>query len=69
MEPVSIHLPADQTLRQAFGSRLQTDVPLKRYTAARIGGNADVLVTVNSSTELAEAAGLDTTEITKKWQD
>ncbi len=43
-----------QTLSQAFGSRLKTDVSLKRYTSARIGGLADVLVTARSAAELAE---------------
>jgi UDP-N-acetylmuramate dehydrogenase len=47
-------LPHLDTLRQYFGERLQTGVPLKRYTAARLGGSADVLVTVTSSSELAE---------------
>lgn len=51
-------LPNLQTLRNAFGERLQTGVSLKRYTAARIGGNADVMITVNSSNELAETARL-----------
>jgi UDP-N-acetylmuramate dehydrogenase len=43
-----------QTLRNAFGIRLQENVSLKRYTAARIGGAADVMITVETSTELAE---------------
>lgn len=42
------------TLRSAFGERLQTNVSLKRFTAARIGGTADVLITVDSSEMLAE---------------
>jgi len=46
------------TLRDAFGERLQADIPLKRYTAARIGGNADAMITANSSEELAETAKL-----------
>jgi len=49
-------LPALQILRDTFGERLQVDVPLKRYTAARIGGDADFMITVNSSGQLAEAA-------------
>ena len=51
-------LPYLRTLRDAFGERLQVDIPLKRYTAARIGGNADVMISVNSSDELAETAKL-----------
>ncbi len=31
-------------LRSTFGDRLQENVPLSSYTAARIGGPADVLV-------------------------
>lgn len=46
------------TLRDAFGERLQADIPLNRYTAARIGGNADAMITANSSEELAETAKL-----------
>ena len=42
------------TLRAAFGERLQVNVSLARYTSARIGGPADVLVTANSADELAE---------------
>jgi UDP-N-acetylmuramate dehydrogenase len=43
-----------QILRTAFGNRIQENVSLKRYTAARIGGAADVMITVESSEELAE---------------
>jgi len=34
------------TLRSVFRDHFQENVSLKRYTAARIGGNADYLVTV-----------------------
>ncbi len=47
-------LPNPEILGAAFGERLQVNVPLKRYTAARIGGRADVLIRANSSDELAE---------------
>jgi UDP-N-acetylmuramate dehydrogenase len=47
-------LPYLQSLRNAFGDRLQVDVSLKRYTAARMGGNADILITADSSDELAD---------------
>jgi UDP-N-acetylmuramate dehydrogenase len=47
-----------QTLRNAFGTRMQENVSLKRYTAARIGGAADILITVETSTELAEVTKL-----------
>jgi UDP-N-acetylmuramate dehydrogenase len=42
-----------QILEDAFGDCLQVEVSLKRYTAARIGGKADVVITANSSYELA----------------
>jgi UDP-N-acetylmuramate dehydrogenase len=47
-----ISLAQIETLRDVFGDRLQVNVSLKRYTAARIGGNADVMITVSSSSEL-----------------
>ena len=53
-----ISLTSLQRLRDAFGERLMVDIPLKRYTSARIGGKADVMVSVNSSEELAETAKL-----------
>jgi UDP-N-acetylmuramate dehydrogenase len=46
--------PDLQKLRAIFGDRLSENVSLKRYTAARIGGNADVLIVADSSTQLAE---------------
>lgn len=42
-------------LRDHFGDALQENVPLAPYTSARIGGPADVLLTVKSADELAEA--------------
>ncbi len=49
----SLPLPV---LRQIFAERMQENVILAPYTSARIGGPADVLVTVTSADELAEAA-------------
>jgi UDP-N-acetylmuramate dehydrogenase len=43
-------------LRLAFGDRLEENVPLSGYTAARIGGLADVLLTVRKSEQLLQAA-------------
>jgi UDP-N-acetylmuramate dehydrogenase len=43
-------------LRSAFGDRMQENVLLSGYTAARIGGPADALVFVHSAGELAQAA-------------
>jgi UDP-N-acetylmuramate dehydrogenase len=54
MLPMTVSLPYLESLRNVFGEHLQVDVPLKRYTAARIGGNADVMITANSAHELAE---------------
>ncbi|MBC8505996.1 MAG: UDP-N-acetylmuramate dehydrogenase [Anaerolineales bacterium] len=54
MIPVTT-LPLD-SLRSIFGDNMQTDVPLARYTAARVGGLADVLITVNSAKELEMTA-------------
>jgi UDP-N-acetylmuramate dehydrogenase len=47
-----ISLAQIETMRDEFGDRLLVNVSLKRYTAARIGGNADVMITVSSSSEL-----------------
>jgi UDP-N-acetylmuramate dehydrogenase len=43
-------------LCSTFGDRLQENVPLSGYTAARIGGPADALVFVRSADELSDAA-------------
>jgi UDP-N-acetylmuramate dehydrogenase len=51
---MTVSLPYLESLRNVFGERLQVDVPLKRYTAARIGGNADVMITANSVNELVD---------------
>ena len=40
-------------LRAMFGDRLQENVSLAPYTSARIGGPADMLITVKSADELA----------------
>jgi UDP-N-acetylmuramate dehydrogenase len=45
--------PVD-VLRIRFGDMVQQNVPLAPYTSARIGGNADALVTVNSADELEQ---------------
>lgn len=47
----SLHL---QLLRSIFGERLKTEVPLARYTSARVGGPADAFLPVDSASELAE---------------
>jgi len=45
-------------LRQKFGDAVQENVTLAPYTSARIGGPADVLLTVKSADELADAVQL-----------
>lgn len=45
-------------LRRRFGDAVQEQVALASYTSARIGGPADVLVTVKSADELADAMQL-----------
>lgn len=45
-----------RALVEAFGPKLQRDVPLAPYTSARIGGPADYLIVVRSADELAAAA-------------
>lgn len=49
---MTISIAQIQSMRDAFGERVQVNVSLKRYTAARIGGNADVTITVDSSAAL-----------------
>ncbi len=43
-------------LRSTFGDHMQENIPLSSYTAARIGGPADVILFVHSADELANAA-------------
>ncbi|MBI3153605.1 MAG: FAD-binding protein, partial [Chloroflexi bacterium] len=52
----SVH--AVDVLRQQFGDAVQENISLAPYTSARIGGPADVLVTVKSADELAAAVQL-----------
>ncbi len=52
----SVH--AVDVLRQQFGDAVQENISLAPYTSARIGGPADVLVTVKSADELAAAMQL-----------
>jgi UDP-N-acetylmuramate dehydrogenase len=47
-----------QALEVAFGDRVKQQAALARYTAARIGGPADVLLEVDSANELAKAVSL-----------
>ena len=47
-----------ERFRQAFGDAFQVDVRMSRYTSARVGGPADMFVTVHSASELQTAAEL-----------
>ncbi|GAB4400282.1 MAG: UDP-N-acetylmuramate dehydrogenase [Anaerolineales bacterium] len=49
---------AVDVLRQKFGDAVQENMSLAPYTSARIGGEADVLLTVKSADELADAMRL-----------
>jgi UDP-N-acetylmuramate dehydrogenase len=51
MNPASL-----SELRTIFGDRMQENAPLSGYTAARIGGPADLLVFVRKADELVQAA-------------
>jgi UDP-N-acetylmuramate dehydrogenase len=53
---VALTLAQIQGLCEEYGERVQVNVSLKRYTAARIGGNADVMITVETSEQLARVA-------------
>lgn len=44
--------------REAFGDHFQLNVPLARYTSARVGGPAEMFVTVKNGTELQTAVEL-----------
>lgn len=50
--------PHWEKLYTAFGERIQRDVPLARYTAARVGGTADFLVVAESVDHLVDAVSL-----------
>lgn len=45
------------SLQSRFGERARFGVPLKRYTAAQIGGPAECLIEIGSAAMLAEVAG------------
>ncbi len=53
---MTLTLDQIQSLRETFGERVQVNVPLKRHTAAHIGGSADLMITVTSAGELAQVA-------------
>lgn len=56
MNPAQGQAGRQPDLGAIFGERLRRDVPLARYSSARIGGPADYLLEVKSAADLAEAA-------------
>ncbi len=50
--------PALQMLGEKFGSRLGRDVPMARYTAARLGGPAQALLELQTLDELVDVISL-----------
>ncbi len=50
---ISMHVSIVEELTARFGKQVRRDVSLAPYTSARVGGPADVLVTVHSADELA----------------
>ena len=48
----------DELLRSRFGEAVRFNDPLARYTVARLGGPADVVIEASSLTQLADAAML-----------
>jgi UDP-N-acetylmuramate dehydrogenase len=53
VEPMTT-MRAIDSLRAKFGEKVRTGAPLAPLTSARIGGPADILITVNSAQELAD---------------
>ena len=51
-----VDLQAFKDLETAFGARLQNDLPLARFTAARLGGPAELFLEVRSLDELVRVA-------------
>lgn len=54
----SVRKEIEERLRVVFGESLQSDVPLSRWTSARVGGPADLFVTARNATELQAAVEL-----------
>ncbi len=56
MDKQSLTTAQQGAMEEKFGRRLKSQIPLGRYTASRIGGPAEFLISVRSSEELEEAA-------------
>lgn len=50
----ALHRQEVDPIKMKFGDRVRLNVPLKRYTSARLGGPADVLLTARGIEELIE---------------
>ncbi|MCA9933273.1 MAG: UDP-N-acetylmuramate dehydrogenase [Ardenticatenaceae bacterium] len=55
---VSTSLRAVERFREVFGDQLQINLPLSRYTSARVGGPAELFLVVNNAAELETAVEL-----------
>ena len=55
---ISMSASIVEELTASLGKQVRRDVSLAPYTSARVGGRADVLVTVNSADELATVVGM-----------
>lgn len=54
----SVHLSTVEEFQDAFGDQLQVGAALSKYTSARVGGAAELFLTVRSSQELETAVSL-----------
>ena len=57
-KPMTIPASLAADLTSKFGDRVKKNIPLAPYTAARVGGPADLLITANSADELAAIISL-----------
>jgi UDP-N-acetylmuramate dehydrogenase len=56
MTAVMVEISNWRLLSQTFGDRLKLNVPMARYTSARVGGTADAFLVVASVDELVDAS-------------
>lgn len=56
--PTTVKERRQQQFRDIFGDQLQVNTPLAKYTSARVGGPAEMLLTVKSAQELQTAVEL-----------
>lgn len=54
----SVDLEMVNVLRERFGEALQIRMPVGKYTSARVGGSAELLLTVDSADDLLDAADM-----------